>query len=232
MEDKLAGLESITSQIWNKFANDRIALSPQMKKCIALFISTLIFRHPDNLDKNEHMKLFLYNEVMKNIPKGETQFTFLANGKESIIDVSEMEEALNASEYDKSMYFIDNIDYFALDCAERLVKKKWSIIASEEKVFITSDRPVVISNPKTGLLGIESPGVIISLPLSPTRLLILEDNINNEENLIEYPLNKGHAAFYNAPIWSNSYRYIIGHNDLEEVISEIFEYLKYDNRTL
>lgn len=228
MEDRLAGLESLMSQIWNGFVNNRMGLSPTMKKGIALFIATLILRHPDNLYKNKEMKSFLYTEVMKNIPKGETKFTFVANGQESIIEVKEMEDALNASEYDESIFFIKNIEYFATDIAERLIKKKWSIIASEEKVFITSDRPIIISNPETGLLGLESPGVTISLPLSPTRLLLLEDNINNEENLTEYPLNKGHAPFYNRPIWSNAYRYIAGHKDLEEIINEIYEYRNED----
>jgi len=224
MEDKLADLESMMSKIWNSFVNNRMSLSPQMKKGIALFIATLIFRHPDNLLKNENTTHFLYTEIMDNIPKGETKFTFLDNGKESIIDISEMEKAINSSDYDKSMYFIDNIDYFSLDIAELLVKKKWSIIVSNEKVFITSDRPVIISNAETGLLGIKSPGVIIGLPLSPTRILLLEDNHNDEDDLTEYPLNKGHESYYNQPIWSNAYRYIIGHKDLEEVINNIFEY--------
>ena len=87
-----------------------------------------------------------------------------------------------------------------------------------------SDRPVIISNPETGLLGIGSKGVIIALPLSPTRLLLLEDNINNEEDLTEYPLNKGHAPFYNEIIWSNAYRYIVAHKDINEIINEIYIY--------
>ena len=65
--------------------------------------------------------------------------------------------------------------------------------------------------------------------MSPTRLLLLEDNINNEEDLSEYPLNEGHAPFYNSPIWSNAYRYIIGHKDVEEVIDEIYNYQNNEN---
>ena len=224
MEDKLGDLESLISQVWGRFANNRMGLTPSLKKGVALFIATLILRHPDNLSKNEEIRHFLYTIIIENIPEGETKFSFIAKGKERIVDIAEIEDMMNASDYNNNMYFIDNIEIFATNIAERLIKKKWSIIASEEKEFITSDRPVIISNPETGLLGIESPGVIIILPLSPTRLLILEDNINNEEDLTEYPLNKGHAPFYNQPIWSNAYRYIIGHKDLEEVISEIFEY--------
>ncbi len=224
MEDKLADIESLMSKIWKDFANTRMGLSDSMKKGISLFIATLILRHPDNLHKNKHMKNFLYTDIMKHIPKGETKFTFSANGQESIMEVKDIEDGLNASQYDESMFFIENIEYLSTTIVEQLIKKKWSIIASEEKVFITSDRPVIISNPETGLLGIGSKGVVISLPLSPTRLLLLEDNINNEKDLSEYPLNKGHAPFYNSPIWSNAYRYIIGYKDTEEIIDEIYNY--------
>jgi len=122
------------------------------------------------------------------------------------------------------MYFIENIEYFASSTADILIKKKWSIITSKEKVFVTSDRPVIITNPKTGFRGIEAPGAIIYLPLSPTRILVLEDNVDNDENLTEYPLKNGHAPLFNQIILSNVYRYFIGHKDLEKIISEIFEY--------
>lgn len=229
MEDKLADLESLMSQIWKDFANTRMGLSPSMKKGISLFIATLILRHPENIDKNKEMKNFLYTEIMKSLPKGKTKFTFIAKDKDSIIEVKEMEDALNASQYDESMFFIENIEYLATTIVEQLIKKKWSIIASEEKVFITSDRPVIISNSQTGLRGVGSKGVVVSLPLSPTRLLLLEDNINNEEDLFEYPLKKGHAPLFNSPIWSNAYRYIIGHKDIEEVLDEIYNY-KEENK--
>lgn len=224
MEDKLAGLENTISKIWGEFVNNQVGLSPSMKKGVALFISTLILRHPDKLAEYKEFKNFCYTEVMKNLPEGDTKFTFVVKGQESVIDITEVEDSINASSFHESMFFIENIEYLATTIIEQLIKKKWSIIASEEKVFITSDRPVIISNAKTGLLGVGSKGVVISLPLSPTRLLILEDNINNEENLTEYPLNKGHSSFYNGPIWSNAYRYVIGHKDTEEVLDEIYNY--------
>jgi len=195
MEDKLAGLENTISKIWREFVNNQVGLSPSMKKGVALFISTLILRHPDKLAEYKEFKNFFCKEIMENIPEGDTKFTFVVKGQESVIDIKEVEDSINASSFHESMFFIENIEYLATTIIEQLIKKKWSIIASEEKVFITSDRPVIISNAKTGLLGVGSNGVVISLPLSPTRLLILEDNINNEENLTEYPLNKGHAAY-------------------------------------
>lgn len=222
MEDKLANFENTISKMWKDFANTRMGLSPSMKKGVSLFIATLILRHPDNLHKNKDMKKSLYAEIMGNIPKGETKFIFSINGEESIIEIKDVENGLNASQYDESIFFIKNIENLATDIAEQLIKKRWSIIASEEKVFITSDRPVIISNPETGLLGINSKGVVIALPLSPTRLLLLEDNTINEDSLIEYSLNKGKASFYNREIWSNAYRYVIGHKDTEKVLDEIF----------
>lgn len=226
MEDKLASIESLMSQIWKEFATTRMGLTPSMKKGISLFIATLILRHPDNIPKNKEKRILMANDILNHIPEGETQFTFSAKGKETIIDLQEVKDSLNSTQYDESIFFIENIEHQSILIIEELMKKKWSIIASEEKVFITSDRPVIISNSETGLLGVGSKGVVISLPLSPTRLLILEDNINNEDDLTEYPLNKGHASVFNSPIWSNAYRYIIGHKDTEDVINEIYNYRK------
>jgi len=224
MEDKLAGLESLISKIWKDFANNRMGLSPSIKKGVSLFIATLILRHPDNIPKHQQMRTFLANDILNHIPEGETQFSFVIKGQETIIDLQEVKDSFNSTQYDDSMFFIENIEQLSTSIVKELIKKKWSIISSEERVFITSDRPVVISNPTGGLLGVGAKGVVISLTLSPTRLLILEDNINNEEDLTEYPLNKEHASFFNSPIFSNGYRYIIGHRDIEEVVNEISTY--------
>jgi len=224
MEDKLADIENLMSKIWKDFSNKRTRLSPSMKEAISLFIATLILRHPDNLVKNKEIKKFMFKEIMSHIPKEQTKFIYSANGKESIMEIKDMIDWHDMSENDEKKFFIENIEYLAMNIAEKLVKKKWSVITSKEKVFITSDRPVVISNPETGLLGIDSKGVIISLPISPTRLLVLEDNIKNEEDLTEYTLKKGCAPLFNKFVWANAYRYVIASKNIEDVIDEIYNF--------
>ena len=224
MEDKLADLESLLSTIWKEIAHENIYLTKNYKKSIALFMATLMLRHPNMKDDIQNFRNKLCNDVLKNIPKGTKEFLLETKGKEMVVNIEEIYETLNESEDDKKTFFIETLDRSAMNITELLLKKKWSIIFSKEKEFITSDQPVALSNPKTGLLGIDSEGLIIYFPLSPTRLLVLEDNLDNENDVTYYPLNKGKATYFNHPIFSNAYKYGISHRKFEEIIVEMDEY--------
>ena len=105
------------------------------------------------------------------------------------------------------MFFVENIDYFMNEFSEIFMKKKWSIITSEEKKFITSDNPIIIHNNLTNIFGLNTQGTIILFPISPKRLLQLEDCIddNEKEEVSYHPINEDHHSLY----WSgnlNSYK--------------------------
>jgi len=120
--------------------------------------------------------------------------------------------------------FIKYLDEFSMKFSKMLLKKKWSILVSTKREFITSDKPIVITNPKTGFLGINSEGVIIYFPLSPTRLLILKDNLDGKPDTMSNPSNNVYAPYFNHKILSNAYKYIISNRDIKEVVTEIEEF--------
>jgi len=204
MEKRLGEIENIMSLIWNDFSNDFINLENQnTKKVIALFLSSLILRHPNNLKKNENSRNFLINDIIKHNPPNNQKIAFIINGEEHSFDISELTQKV--TEYEKSMFFVENIDYFITEFSEIFMKKKWSIIISEEKT-------------------------IILFPISPKTLLQLEDYIDDEnKEILYYPINDGHHSLYNHVLWNSSDRHIIANKNLENIINEMYNYKKEKN---
>jgi hypothetical protein len=111
------------------------------------------------------------------------------------------------------MFFIENIDIYAKKYMEILLQKQWYIIYSEDKKFITSDKPVI------NTLGLQTEGTVIVFPISPTRILIMDD-MGKEEAYNKF-LDESNYHFYNSLIYKNAYRYIISNYDFESYITEI-----------
>jgi len=232
MENRLKEIEDVVSLIWKDFSNKYIDLEDyNTKKVIALFLSSLMLRHPNNLKRNENHRDFLINDIIKHNPPNNQKITFIVNGEEQEFDISEITKEI--SEYEKSMLLVENIDYFTNKYSEIFMEKKWSIITSEEKKFITSDNPIVISNNLTDIFGLRTKGTIILFPISPKRLLQLEDYANNEDKKISYhPINKGHHSLYNHILWNSSDKHIIAHENLENIINEIYNYTREKNANI
>ena len=226
MEYELGEIENILSPIWADFANRSIDLeNGNIKKMISLFLSSLLLRHPNNLKKYEKMRNFLYDDILKNNPSDNKKVVFIANGKEEIVDINEFRNPI--SEYEKSMFFIENIHYFTNEYSEIFIKKKWSIIISEEKEFMTSDNPMIVNNNLTEVFGLRTKGTIILFPISPKRLLRLEDYIDDEPKEVCYcPINKDEYILYNHIIWNSSDKYVISSGNIDDVIDKMYNYLR------
>jgi len=226
MEDRLAEIENVMALIWNDFSNKFIDLEDQnTKKIIALFLSSLFLRHPNNLEKNENNRNFLINEIIKHNPPNNQKIAFIINGEEHPLDISELTTEL--TKYEKSMFFIENIDYFINKFSEIFLKKKWSIIISEEKKIITSDNPITIHNSLTDIFGLETKGTVVLFPISPKRLLKLEDYIEDKDKkVLYYPIIDDHYSFYNHILWNSSEKHIIANKNLASIVNEMYHYAR------
>ncbi len=225
-EKKLGSLENGLSLIWKDLATDYIDLNNwRFKKLIAIFLSTLILRHPNKLKEYENMRKFLLNIVLENNPKNNDQCIFIIKNKEHIIDIQKMEkEYTSMTEEEKKLEFIEYIEFFNIEFSEILLKKKWSIFITED-YFISSDNPICITNIEREIYGLDTEGTVIYFPISPTRLLELRDYKEEEKDeLIYFPIKKGHHSLFNFLIYNNSEEIVISNNKMERVINEIYEY--------
>lgn len=213
-ETKLSGFEGVLSQFWGQFANDFIALDNiHIRKAVALFLATLILRNPKMIDeiKKIHQTIVNWVETMS-----QEELT-----PELLVEFNQYK---SASENDFQEFFVEHIHSDAILIAKLFLVKRWSIIFSNEPVFITSDNPVVIANDKHKPYGIKTEGTVIIFPISPTRLLWLDDLFEQPQNQY-YPLKCQDARSLNLLIWLNAPRYMFSHRNSDEVLAEIMSYV-------
>lgn len=105
--------------------------------------------------------------------------------------------------------------------AELLLNMRWSIIASEKPVFITIDNPVVPLHPSLQFRGIKNPETSLMFPLSPTRLLWL-DNRHHEPKNQYYPL-KNNGGGLNGLLWRHAIENMFVHRDPHLVCAEMLD---------
>jgi Protein of unknown function (DUF4238) len=172
MEDKLAGLESAISPLWRALADDFVDLGHETsRKGIALFVATLFLRNPQRLEDHRHLQ----NEVLVRLKDLEPTKPPLPTLQE------QPQPATNAgTNADTDLVlrhgFVDHIRASGRRLAEQLMAKRWAVIYSEEPSFATSDNPLMVTHEDQTLRGLDSLRGTLILPVSPTRVLMLDDS--------------------------------------------------------
>lgn len=103
--------------------------------------------------------------------------------------------------------------------AEMFLEMRWAILMSEKPVFITSDNPVLVGDTLGLNRGLKHPDMIVTFPLSPTRVLIM-DNQYSEPDAQFYPLTHDPASI-NMLIWRNAIDYLFSPRNPDEVCAEM-----------
>lgn len=230
MEKQFASLEYQLSQIWTIFANDFINLDNQaFRKIISLFLATLFLRHPKRLPEQEKMQNDLIDFYEKNIPKDKDgnllSCQVITSKEEFTLDTSGWNSYSNPTKYDKEKFFIDTIRKSSMELVEVLMKKRWSVIYSETKQFITTNDPLVITNHQGEITncGLNAKGTTITFPISPTRILVLDD-LFDEPHSQYYPLRQDNGVKINILLWKNAHQFMISHRNSDEVMYEMVNY--------
>lgn len=222
VEAKLAHLETLMASIWEALAEKYIDIEKSpIRKIMALFISLLYLRHPKTLEltRNVHDKIVkLYDSLPVNEMGNPTADRIIIKDRVYKVDTSDYKEYRNASKKDLHTMFVNNINSNSATIAELLLKKRWSILISNEPVFITSDNPVSVVHPERDVFGLDTKGTIVLFPISPCRILVIDDL--DEPRGQYYPL-KTHAGDINYTIARNAFNYMISPRSPDEVLSEI-----------
>ena len=226
-EAKLQKLEGLLSRIWPALANDFVDFEGNLalKRIVALFISTLNLRHPENVKETEwvHKSLVKFYEGFPKDQSGKPLIESIEY-RDNIyeMDCSDYDSFRDADKEAIKTMFVDNIHWLSVSIAELLLEKRWSVVFSDSPVFITCDRPVAVIHPDKKVFGIRTKGTTILFPLSPTRVLLLDDMLDQPKGQY-YPLNKTGAASWNFIVWRNASTFMISHRDIHEVLKEIVD---------
>jgi hypothetical protein len=225
LESKLAGLESTLTEVWSILATGYVDFSQHesIRKLLALFIAILYLRHPDTLKESSE----LHNEIVRawdQFPKKSDGTPAISNiemdGNMYDLDIGDWETFRNWNRNDDHRFFTGLIERDAIFLAELLLKKRWSVVYADRPAFITTDKPVGKQHQSTKRFGFRTEGTIISFPLSPTRLLVL-DNMHKEPADQYYPLDENIIGSINLMIWRSSSKFMISPRNTDEVLLEM-----------
>ena len=229
VEKKLAKLETQISQLYPRMAEGYPDLHESLgiKKFFALFITTLMLRHPDYelTTKNLHGKMVDLCEQQPKDEKGHPILSFITEKDEKIpFDTTDYEKYRSADENEIKKMFASQILPSALDLAEIIFKKQWSIYCCEKPVFFTSDKPVVQIHPERKTFGVGTPGVEIFFPISPYRMLRMNDRVGEAPDGFYNFLEAG-AAGFNCYTMGDATRFLISHEHFDTRLIEVSNFI-------
>lgn len=223
-EKKLEGLETTMGLIWPKLANGFVDLGDStLRKGVSLFVAVMHLRNPEVrlLVEHLHRRLVEAYEDMALRPDGKPDVSSIEiDGTTYPFDPTGWNAYRAYGKNDHDRFFVHVIKSEAVHVAELLMRKRWSIVFSEVDVFVTSDSPVVLQNQSRELFGFGSQHTIVTFPLSPRRLLVMDD-LHEEPANQYYALKQSNVGGFNHNIWSNGSRFMITGRPIHEVLTEI-----------
>ncbi len=212
LESKLDQLESTMGKIWPQVAEGFVDLGNQsIRKGLALFAAVMHLRNPEvrRLVKKLHQQLVEFYESGSLRPDGTPA-----------IDHRDWHKYRAWGKNDHDKFFAHIVENEAIHIAELLMKKRWAVVFSGRDVFITSDRPVAVQHLSKNVVGFGTENAIITFPLSPKRILVMDDQHEEPSNQY-YPLQASNGGAFNHAIWSNGSRFMITGRAIHDVLSEI-----------
>ena len=224
-EDELANVEYLASQMWPIISTNYFdIIESPYRKYLALFMSILHLRHPKNIQihKDIHKSFVDIGDAALKGENGDPLLNKLeVNGQVYDFDPSDFFEYKNANHSDIQKMFVDSIKHNAVELAEILLKKRWSIVVSDKPVFITSDEPVSMFHKDKEKFGFGTHGTTVLFPISPHRILVLDDLDQPAGQY--YSLQQGDEALYNYVTWIHAEKFMISHRHTDEVLFEFYK---------
>lgn len=224
LDDRLERVESSLGQVWSALAGDFVRLDEDaIRKGLALFVSLMHLRNPEVRRQVEaiHRQLIDFYEAGPLRTDGTPDVSSLEH-RTRVYDVglTDWHEYRAWGKDQHDLFFTKFIESEARFFADLLLRKRWSVIFSEQDTFITADRPVSVEHQSRQTFGMGTKGAIVTFPLSPTRLLVMDDRHEEPANQY-YPLQPSNAGAVNLTIWHGASRFLITGRQVEQVLTEV-----------
>lgn len=224
LEDRLTRVEGLLGRVWPALANDYCDLGDAtIRKALALFVALMHTRHPDNRGMVErvHSELVSLHEAGPKASDGTPlPSTLEIDGQTHELDPSGWIEYRDQGKDGHDRAFADSVLDHTGAMAKHLLEKRWSVIRCNVDTFITTDKPVALSHRDRERFGYGTRGTVLTFPLSPTRLLVMDDSHHEPANQY-YPLRDGDAGAVNMTAWHAARRFLITGRSVPDVLHEL-----------
>jgi hypothetical protein len=224
LENRLGEVETLLGSRWPEFAEGYVELGDEdVRKGLSLFVAIMHLRNPAVREQVERMHQSILDSFKDAPlrPDGNPDVEEVdINGKVHAIDTHGWQayRAWGKNEHDR--FFADMVKAQTGDIAMMLLKKRWSVVCCDTDVFITTDKPVAMHHQQREKCGFGTPGVIVTFPLGPKRLLVMDD-LHHEPANQYYPLKDGNAGTFNMTTWHGGSRFMITGRPISEVLAEL-----------
>lgn len=224
LEDELAKLEATMGLVWKELAEGFVRLDDLgIRKGVSLFVALMHLRNPETRRTVEviHQQLVTFLANMPNRSDGTPDIDHVEiKGSWFPLQTGGWHEYRSWGKNDHDAFFSSVVRSEATRIAEMLMRKRWSIVCTETDVFVTSDNPVALQHQSRHAVGFGTRDAIITFPLGPKRLLVMDD-MHDEPINQYYPLQQLAAGAFNLGIWKNGSRFMITGRPVDEVLAEI-----------
>jgi predicted DNA-binding protein (MmcQ/YjbR family) len=224
LDERLDDLESLLGRVWPTLADGYVELAdPGIRKGLALFTAVMYLRNPEVRLEVEriHSKIVNFYESAPRLPDGSPDIEEIEiNGQVHSVSLKDWHDYRALSSHDHDQFFAHLVQSEATRVAEHLLRKRWSVVCTDEETFITTDKPVAMHHQSKKIFGFGTQGTIVTLPLSPTRMLVFDD-ITVEPTNQYYPLKNGNGPWFNLTTWRNAARFLITGRSVPVVLEEM-----------
>jgi hypothetical protein len=215
-ERKLAALEATVSRFYLRLSDGFPNLEQEwgMKKLFALFLATLLLRHPEERDgtRHTHRELVAWYETLPKDSSGRPIIPdFEHEGRRYPFDSSRWDEYRDADENAITKMFAYGIEANARSLANEIFKKRWAFLCLDEPRLFTSDFPLAVKHFDEKVFGVGTSGVHLFFPVSPKRMLHMTD--------------RERAAELNFFTLGNSKQLILSHEQPDSMLEPLDIYL-------
>lgn len=224
LERRLSEVETLLGRRWPEFAEGYVALNDEhVRMGLSLFAAIMYTRNPavrEQVERVHRSILDSFKDAPLRSDGNPAVEEVEINGQVHTIDTSGWQayRAWGKNEHDR--FFAGMIQAQAGNIAKMLLKKRWSVVCSDIDVFITTDKPVALYHQQREKYGFGTPSAIVTFPLGPKRLLVMDD-LHAEPANQYYPLKQGNAGAFNATTWHGSSRFMITGRSIADVLGEL-----------
>jgi hypothetical protein len=224
LDDRLGDAETLLAEIWRELADGYVSLDDDsIRKGLSLFVALMHLRNPEVREEVEQIHgriVALYEAAPRGADGTPDVKEVEINGQVHEMDTSGWHGYRSWGRDDHDRFFAHIVQSETLHIAKMLLSKRWSVVCSDKDAFITSDKPVSLHHLEREKFGFRTPGVMVTFPLGPKRMLVMDDMHHEPANQY-YPLKDANAGSFNLTTWRNGSRFMITGRPISEVLVEI-----------